>query len=163
MDTIAIGLCHVAGISERRVFWLQSAHDEYNGIPAHLSPEPGLHSGLMITQYTAAACCNELRLLATPASVGNISTAAGIEDYNSMGATAGNKLRDCVTLAEQVIAIELLNMATAIDHHRPLVSGTGVEAAYEMIRNVVPTLEADRSPAPDIESIVCLIRSGTLG
>lgn len=163
MDTIAIGLSHLAGISERRVFWLQSAHDEYNGVPAHLSPEPGLHSGLMITQYTAAACCNELRLLATPASVGNISTAAGIEDYNSMGATAGNKLRDCVILAEQVIAIELLNMATAIDHHRPLVSGTGVEAAYEMIRNVVPTLEADRSPAPDIESIVCLIRSGTLG
>ncbi|MDG2291193.1 MAG: histidine ammonia-lyase [Phycisphaerales bacterium] len=163
MDTIAIALSHVAGISERRVYWLQAAHDEYNGVPAHLSPEPGLHSGLMITQYTAAACCNELRLLATPASVGNISTAAGIEDYNSMGATAGNKLRDCITLAEQVIAIELLNMAAALDHHRPLLSGAGVEAAYEQIRSLVPPLDADRSPAPDIESLVGLIRSGTLG
>ena len=162
MDTIAIALSHLAGISERRVYWLQAAHDDYNRVPPHLSPEPGLHSGLMITQYTAAACCNELRLLATPASVGNIPTAAGIEDYNSMGATSGNKLRDCITLAEQVVAIELLNMAAALDHHRPLVSGAGIERAYEQIRAVVPVLDADRPPAPDIDAIVDLIRCGTL-
>ncbi len=163
MDTLAIALSHVAGISERRVYWLQAAHDDYNRVPAHVSPEPGLHSGLMITQYTAAACCNELRLLATPASVGNIPTAAGIEDYNSMGTTAGHTLHDCIRLAEQVIAIELLTMAEAFEHHRPLVSGNGVEAAHARIRSVVPALEEDRSPSPDIEAIVSLIRGGELG
>jgi len=162
MDALAIAMCHVAGISERRVFWLQAAHDDYNRVPAHLSPEPGLHSGLMITQYTAAACCNEMRLLATPASVGNIPTAAGIEDYNSMGTTSGHKLRDCIKLAEQVIAIELLTMAEAFEHHRPLASGKGVEAAHASIRSVVPALQEDRSPSPDIEAIISLIHSGAL-
>jgi len=87
-DTARIALCHVAGISERRVYWLLSAHDCENALPHHLSPSPGLHSGLMITQYTAAALCNELQCIATPASVGNVPTSAGIEDYNSMGATS---------------------------------------------------------------------------
>ncbi|MDG2201470.1 MAG: histidine ammonia-lyase [Phycisphaerales bacterium] len=162
MDSIAIALASAAGISERRVFWLQAAHDAFNRVPTHLSPEPGLHSGLMITQYTAAACCNELRILATPASVGNIPTAAGIEDYNSMGATSGLKLRRAVSIARKVIAIELLTMSEAIEHHRPLASGSGVEAAHAVIREVVPELTEDRPPAPDIEAIDGLIRSGAL-
>jgi len=162
MDSIAIALANAAGISERRVYWLQAAHDDFNRVPTHLSPEPGLHSGLMITQYTAAACCNELRLLATPASVGNIPTAAGIEDYNSMGATSGLKLRRAVMIARTVIAIELLTMSEAIEHHRPLASGDGVEAAHAIIREAVPPLTEDRPPAPDIEAIAGLIRRGAL-
>lgn len=157
MDSIAIALAHVAGISERRVFWLQAAHDEYNRVPTHLSPEPGLHSGLMITQYTAAACCNALRLLASPASVGNIPTAAGIEDYNSMGATSGLQLRRAVGIARMVIAIELLTMSEAIEHHRPLESGAGVEQAHALVRRHVPALTGDRPPTPDIEAIAGLI------
>ena len=160
MDSIAVALCTVAGISERRVYWLQAAHDDFNRVPTHLSPEPGLHSGLMITQYTAAACCNELRVLATPASIGNIPTAAGIEDYNSMGATAGLKLRRSVEVAARVIAIELLTMSEALEHHRPLTSGNGVEAAHARIREQVPPLTEDRPPAPDIEAIALMIRNG---
>ena len=162
MDSIAIGIANVAGISERRVYWLQASHDDFNRVPTHLSPQPGLHSGLMITQYTAAACCNELRILATPASVGNIPTAAGIEDYNSMGATSGLKLRRAVMLAQYVIGIELLTMSEAIEHHRPLSSGDGVEHAHAAIRRLVPPLTEDRPPAPDIEAIVGLIRAGAL-
>ena len=160
MDSIAIALCTIAGISERRVYWLQAAHDDFNRVPTHLSPEPGLHSGLMITQYTAAACCNELRILSTPASIGNIPTAAGIEDYNSMGATAGLKLRRAVAIAAKVIAIELLTMSEAIEHHRPLVSGHGVEAAHAVIREQVPPLTEDRPPTPDIEAIAAMIGNG---
>tara|TARA_Y100000589_G_scaffold329355_2_gene375637 strand:- start:4912 stop:6417 length:1506 start_codon:yes stop_codon:yes gene_type:complete len=160
MDSIAVALCTVAGISERRVYWLQAAHDDFNRVPTHLSPEPGLHSGLMITQYTAAACCNELRVLATPACIGNIPTAAGIEDYNSMGATAGLKLRRSVEVAARVIAIELLTMSEALEHHRPLTSGNGVEAAHARIREQVPPLTEDRPPAPDIEAIALMIRNG---
>ena len=160
MDSIAVALCAVAGISERRVYWLQASHDDFNRVPTHLSPEPGLHSGLMITQYTAAACCNELRVLATPASIGNIPTAAGIEDYNSMGATAGLKLRRSVEVAATVIAIELLTMSEALEHHRPLQSGRGVEAAHAVIREQVPPLTEDRPPAPDIELIASMIRNG---
>lgn len=162
MDSIAIGIANVAGISERRVYWLQASHDDFNRVPTHLSPQPGLHSGLMITQYTAAACCNELRILANSASVGNIPTAAGIEDYNSMGATSGLKLRRAVMLAQYVIAIELLTMSEAIEHHRPLTSGDGIEHAHAAIRGVVPPLIEDRPPAPDIEAIVGLIKAGAL-
>ena len=160
MDSITIALCTIAGISERRVYWLQAAHDDFNRVPTHLSPEPGLHSGLMITQYPAAACCNELRLLASPASVGNIPTAAGIEDYNSMGATAGLQLRRAVEIARRVVAIELLTMSEAIEHHRPLVSGKGVEAAHAVIRQQVPPLTEDRPPSPDIEAIALMIGNG---
>jgi histidine ammonia-lyase len=159
-DTAKISLCHVAGIAERRVFWLLSAHDCENPVPAYLSPVPGLHSGLMITQYTAAALCNELQTIANPASVGNIPTSAGIEDYNSMGATSVHYLRLAVELTRQVIAIELLVAAEGLEHQRPLKSGDGVERVHAAIRAVVPPLEEDRSPSPDIESLVELIMCG---
>ncbi|MCA9280796.1 MAG: histidine ammonia-lyase [Phycisphaeraceae bacterium] len=163
MDTLAIALSHIAGIAERRVYLLLSAGDPQNPVPAHLSPVPGLHSGLMITQYTAAACCNELVNIANPASVANIPTCAGMEDYNSFGPRACAKARRGVELCAQVVAIELLCAAQAIEHQRPLKSGAGVERAFETIREVVPCLDADRSPSPDIAAIVELILAGRFG
>ncbi len=157
-DAAITALCHLAGIAERRIFWALSGHDPHNQIPDYLSPQPGLHSGLMIVQYTAAAVCNELRALAYPASVGNISTSAGIEDYNSMGATSARRLRQAVTRARDVVAMELLVMAEAIDHQRPLRSGDGVEAQHAWVRTLVEPLAADRSPAPDIAALTCAMQ-----
>lgn len=163
MDTLAIALAHIAGIAERRVYLLLSATDPQNPVPAHLSPVPGLHSGLMITQYTAAACCNELINIANPASVANIPTCAGMEDYNSFGPRACAKARRGVELCAQVVAIEMLCAAQALEYQRPLRSGGGVERAFETIRQAVPRLDADRSPAPDIAAIEHLILAGRFG
>src|SRR5205814_294536 len=79
LDAITLAIAHIAGISERRTYYLLAATDSENPIPAYLSPQPGLHSGLMVAQYTAAACCNEIQGLCTPASVANLSTSAGME------------------------------------------------------------------------------------
>jgi histidine ammonia-lyase len=137
-----------------------SAHDRENPVKPYLSPSPGLHSGLMIAQYTAAACVNEMMTLATPASVGNVPTSAGIEDYNSMGATAALKAMRSLGLLRSVIAIELLVMAEALESQRPLKSGAGVERAFATVRAAVPKLERDRPPAPDIAKIEGLVRDG---
>jgi len=160
IDTLKIALCHIAGIAERRINWLLTASDSENPVNVYLSPQPGLHSGMMIVQYTAAACCNELQTLAHPASVHNIPTSAGIEDYNSMGATSAHQLRAAVDLCTNVIACELLVMAEAMEYQRPLRSGRGVEAAYDAIRSKVTRLTADRPPSPDIAAIAALIRAG---
>ncbi len=159
-DTAKIALCHIAGIAERRVFWLLSGRDCENPVPAYLSPVPGLHSGLMIAQYTAASLCNELQTIASPASVGNIPTSAGIEDYNSMGATAAHYLRIAVGLTTRGVAIELMVAAEGIEHQRPLRSGEGVEQTHAAVRAAVPHLEGDRPPGPDIEAIAGLIEAG---
>lgn len=162
LDTLRIPLTHLAGIAERRVYWVLSGHDTENPVTHYLAPDPGVHSGYMIAQYTAAALCNELQTLAHPASVGNIPTSAGIEDYNSMGATSALLARQSIRLARDVIAIELLVMTEAMEHQRPLRSGAGVETIVEHVRGVVPALTNDRAPSPDIARIAELIASGTL-
>lgn len=160
MDTAKIALAHVAGISERRVFWILAAVDSENPVRAYLSPEPGLHSGYMIAQYAAAACCNELQTLAHPASVGNVVTSAGIEDYNSMGATSALHLRMALDRALDTIAIELLVMSEGLEYQRPLRSGAGVEDLHASVRRAVPRLVCDRPPSPDIALLSRLIREG---
>lgn len=162
-DCLSIAIAHIAGISERRVYYLLSATDNQNPINAHLSPHPGLHSGLMIAQYTAAAACNEIQTLAAPASVHNIPTSAGMEDYNSMGVTAAHQAWRALDLARHVIAIELLCSAEALEYQRPLRSGDGVEKIHTLIRQEVPRLTEDRPPTPDIEKLVRLIREGAFG
>jgi histidine ammonia-lyase len=163
LDLLRIALCHVAGIAERRVFWVLSGADTVNPVTPYLASDPGLHSGLMVAQYTAAALCNELGVLSHPASPGNISTSAGIEDYNSMGATAALLAMQSVDLLRNVIAIELLVMTQAFEHQRPLRSGPGVEAAYEVVRSQVKPFTADRTPAPDIAKVAALIGAGAIG
>lgn len=162
LDVLAIVFSHIAGISERRVYHMLSAFDKEAQLAPYLSPDPGLHSGLMIAQYTAAACCNELVGLANPASVANLSTSAGIEDYNSFGPRGAAKAARACELATNVIAIELLAAAEAVERHRPLRSGTSVEHAIGRIRQEVAPLTADRPPAPDIAAIAGLIARGEL-
>jgi histidine ammonia-lyase len=117
----------------------------------------------MIAQYVAAACCNELIGLAAPASVANIPTSAGMEDYNSMGATSALKLRRSIERVRQVVAIELLCATEALEYQRPLRSGDGVERAYETVRRVVSKRSADRPPSTDIAAIEQLIVNGEFG
>lgn len=160
LDTLAISISHIAGISERRTFWILSAREPESGLHPYLAPHPGIECGLMIAQYTAAACCNELIGLATPASVANIATSAGIEDYNSFAPRAAAKAERALTLAEKVVAIEFVTSAEALDLHRPLRSGPGVERAHEIVRSLVPRREGDRPPAPDIEAVAHAIALG---
>jgi histidine ammonia-lyase len=160
LDTLVIALAHVAGIAERRIYFLLAASDAENHLNPHLSPDPGLCSGLMIAQYVAAACCNELIGLATPASVANIPTSAGMEDYNSMGANSAAKARRALERVTDVVSIELLCAAEALEYHRPLRSGAGVEAAHAVVREVVSRRTTDRPPAPDIRALARLILAG---
>ncbi len=160
LDVLAIALSHVAGISERRVFYMLSGSEPEAALPTFLTPQAGLQSGLMIAQYTAAACCNELIGLANPASVANLSTSAGMEDYNSFGPRSAAKAARAAELVRAVIAIELLCAATGLDHHRPLRSGEAVEAGFAIIRQHVAPLTCDRPPAPDIRAIEGLIDDG---
>jgi histidine ammonia-lyase len=160
LDAFNIALTHVAGIAERRVYYLLAASSAENRLNPQLSPIPGLHSGLMIAQYVAAACQNELIGLANPASVANLSTSAGMEDYNSFGAHAALKARRVVERVSEVVAIELLCAAEALEYQRPLRSGAGIEAAFAAVREVVSKRTRDRPPAPDIGAILALIRAG---
>ncbi|HWB19566.1 MAG TPA: histidine ammonia-lyase [Phycisphaerales bacterium] len=160
LDVLKIALCHVAGIAERRIFWILAASDSESHVPAYASPKPGLHSGYMIVQYTAAALCNELQTLCVPASVANISTSAGMEDYNSMGATSAHQAWRAMELARNVVAAELLVMAEGLEYHRPLRSGKGVEKAHERIRTNVARLTVDRPPGKDIRTIAWRIAGG---
>jgi histidine ammonia-lyase len=158
LDAAKMALVPMAAISERRTFWILSGHDAHNPVKPYLAGNPGTESGLMIAQYAAAACCNELQVLAHPASAHNVPTSAGIEDINSMGATSANHLRAAVRLATDVIAIELLVMAEGLEAQRPLRSGAGVEALHAEVRARVPRLAGDRPPAGDIAAVGAAIR-----
>lgn len=160
LDMLNVALTHVAGIAERRVYYLLAASSAENRLNPQLSPIPGLHSGLMIAQYVAAACCNELIGLATPASVANLSTSAGMEDYNSFGAHSALKARRVIERVSEVVAIELLCAAEALEYQRPLRSGEGIEVAFAAVREVVARRTRDRPPAPDIAALVGLIAEG---
>lgn len=163
LDVLSIAMSHVAGISERRTFWLLAGLDSESHLRPYLTPQPGLCSGLMIAQYTAAACCNEIVGLCMPASVANIPTSAGIEDYNSFGPRSGAKAHRAIELARNVIAIELLCAAEGLEYQRPLKSGAGVERAHGVLRGMVARLTNDRPPAPDIAAIAEKVRSGAFG
>ncbi|CAE7757412.1 hutH [Symbiodinium sp. CCMP2592] len=159
LDTLAIGIAHLAGISERRMYHILSVFDPESQLRAFMSPKPGVMSGFMIVQYAAAAICNELIGLANPASVANLSTCAGMEDYNSFGPRSAAKASRALKLARSVIASELLCSAEGIECHRPHTSGHRIEAAITAIREVVAPLTEDRTPSPDIAAIEELIRS----
>lgn len=163
LDTLAIGITHLAGIAERRVYHMLSVFDPESELTAFMSPKPGVMSGFMIVQYAAAAMCNELIGLATPASVANLSTCANMEDYNSFGPRSAAKAARGVHLARSVIATELLCAAEGVEAHRPHRSGEAVESAVDIIRQVVPPLTEDRTPAPDIAAIESLIEKDAFG
>ncbi len=160
LDVLAIALCHIAGISERRTYLITGAFEPESRLKPFLAPQPGLQSGFMIAQYTAAACVNEMVGLANPASVANVPTCAGMEDYNSFGPRSAAKARRALDLARKVVAIEMLCAAEGLECHRPLKSGRAVEQAHVIIRERVARLTEDRSPTEDIGAIESLIAAG---
>src|SRR5213075_1551011 len=122
-------------IGERRIDRLTNP-DKSEGLPAFLARKPGVESGFMVAQVAAASLINEARILAHPASIDNVTTSGGKEDHVSMGMTGALKLRSIVDLAENLLAIELLAGAEALEHRRPLRAGRGAENACEIVRQV---------------------------
>jgi histidine ammonia-lyase len=160
LDHLTLALCELASFSERRVYALLSP--SYAGLPPFLSPQPGLGSGLMIAQYTAAALVNECQVLSHPAGAGSIPTSAGTEDFNSMGAFAALKAREVVERAAQVIAIELVCACQGLEFHRPLRTTPPLERALEQVRELVPRLQEDRSLAAELAALAQALRTGSL-
>jgi histidine ammonia-lyase len=158
-DYAAIVLTDLAGITERRIDRLLNP-DINEGLPAFLSPDPGLSSGFMMAQIVAAALINECQVLAHPSSTGTIPTSGGKEDHVSMGMTGAIKLRQIVEHAERIVGIELMCAAQGLEARRPLKSGREVERVYEAVRAVVPRLEQDRVLATDIDALAAAVQSG---
>ncbi|MBY8997672.1 MAG: histidine ammonia-lyase, partial [Candidatus Thorarchaeota archaeon] len=151
MDFLGIALAEIANISERRINRLVNPH--LSGLPAFLTTEGGLESGMMIAQYTAAALVSENKVLAHPASVDSIPTSADQEDHVSMGTIAARKASSILENVKNVVAIEYMCSAQGIDLLAPLKASEPLEAAKSTIRKVVPKLEDDRTLTPDIEKI----------
>lgn len=154
-DQVAIALATLGGISERRIE--QMTNPLTSMLPAFLTPEPGLNSGFMIAQVTAAALTSENKALATPHSVDSISTSGNQEDYVSMGMSGARRLSRMLTNLRHTIAIELLCACQGIDLLAPLQTGALAKKAYAAVRAKSPKLTADRPLAPDIEAIAALI------
>jgi len=159
-DMIGLALCEIGSIAERRIAML--VDPALSGLPAFLTPRPGLNSGFMIPQVTAAALVSENKQRAYPASVDSIPTSANQEDHVSMAAHGARRLLDMADNASAVIGIELLAACQGIDFHAPLQSSDPLEAAHQHLRAKVPALEDDRHFHPDMEAATALIRSGSL-
>ena len=159
-DMIAMALCEIGSISERRIAML--VDPALSGLPAFLTPRPGLNSGFMIPQVTAAALVSENKQRAYPASVDSIPTSANQEDHVSMAAHGARRLLDMADNVSAVIGIELLAACQGIDFHAPLKSSDALEAAHKHLRDAVPPLEDDRHFHPDMEAATALVRTGSL-
>jgi histidine ammonia-lyase len=160
LDVLAVAAAGLAAISERRTERL--LNPALSGLPPFLTRDPGLNSGLMMAQVTAAALVSENKILCHPASIDSIPTEAGQEDHVSMGPIAARKARTVVGHALQVVAIELLAACQALDLGPGLRPGRGVEAARRAVRARVPGLAGDRVLAPDLEAVAILVRDGGL-
>jgi histidine ammonia-lyase len=152
LDFLAIALTNLATISERRIDRLVNP-DLNQGLPAFLTPEPGVNSGFMMAQVTAASIASECKVLSHPASVDTIPTDGNKEDVVPMAMTAAWKLRRVVRNVRYVLAVELMCAAQGIDCRAPLKPGRGVARAHEAVRRLVAPLERDRSFSPDIERL----------
>ena len=158
-DYAAIALTDLMSITERRIDRLVNP-DSNEDLPPFLTAHPGISSGFMMLQVTAAALLNEAKVLAHPASIDNVPTDGGKEDHVSMGMTSATKLRSIVKLAEMATAIELMAGAQALEYHAPLAPGRGVKQAYEIVRRHVAPLTHDRAMAGDIEKLTSAIIRG---
>ena len=164
LDFLAVALTTLQAIAERRVERLVNP-DLSQGLPAFLTRDPGLSSGFMMVQITAASLVAESRSLAMPASIGSIPTDANQEDFVPMGMAAALKTRRILGNAQKVVAAELLCGAQGLDFLQPLRPGRGVEALYRRVRapaDGVAPLEADRPPAPDLARLTALVAGGAL-
>jgi histidine ammonia-lyase len=159
-DIIAIALCEIGSLAERRIAMLVDA--ALSGLPAFLTPRPGLNSGFMIPQVTAAALVSENKQRAYPASVDSIPTSANQEDHVSMAAHGARRLLSMARNTSAVVGIELLTAAQGCDFHSGLTSSEPLEAVRRMIRERVPMLGDDRLMQPDMEHAIDLVRSNSL-
>jgi histidine ammonia-lyase len=161
LDFLAVALSALAGISERRIERLVNPSLN-EGLPPFLAPGAGLNSGFMLPQVTAAALVSENKVLSHPASVDSITTSGNKEDYVSMGMTAAIKLKRVVENTRNVLAIEAMAVAQALDFLAPLKTSKRGQIAQTAIRSVSPIIEKDRVMHGDIEKISALIAAGTL-
>ena len=159
-DMIAMALCEIGSLAERRIAML--VDPALSGLPPFLTPRPGLNSGFMIPQVTAAALVSENKQRAWPASVDSIPTSANQEDHVSMAAHGSRRLLAMAANADAVLGIELLAACQGCDFHAPLTSSPVVEAVRATVRVQVPTLADDRHMAPDIAAATALIASGAV-
>lgn len=159
-DALANACAEIGGLSERRIALLIDS--TLSGLPAFLTPNPGLNSGFMIAHVTAAALVSENKTLAHPASVDSLPTSANQEDHVSMATFAARKLNTIAENVRQIIAIELLAAAQGFEFHRPLKSSDSIEKLHSMIRESVSPYNEDRYFAPDISAISELINQDRL-
>jgi histidine ammonia-lyase len=159
-DMIALALCEIGSLAERRVAML--VDPALSGLPAFLTPKPGLNSGFMIPQVAAAALVSENKQRAYPASVDSIPTSANQEDHVSMATHGARRLLAMAENVVNIIAIELLAAAQGCDFHAPMRSSAALEEARAALRAQVPHLEDDRFLAPDIAMAAELVRGGAL-
>jgi histidine ammonia-lyase len=158
-DCLAIVCANLAVISERRID--RVVHPDFNqGLPPFLARQPGLESGFMMQQVTAAALASECKLLAHPASVDSIPTDGNKEDVVPMAMGAAVKLRKAVRNLRHVIAIELFVAAEGLEYRRPLRSSAPVEAAHDVVRSLVAASTGDRVWAPDMTRLAEAIARG---
>jgi histidine ammonia-lyase len=160
-DTIAIALCEVGSISERRVSVL--VDPKMSGLPAFLTEDSGVNSGLMIPQVTAAALVSENKSLAFPASIDSIPTSAGQEDHVSMAPIAARKAAQIARNAAGVIAVELMAGAEGIDYHAPLRTSAKLQKVYGGVRAHSPHFTADRYWADEMSALQSAVLAGEIG
>jgi histidine ammonia-lyase len=151
MDTAAIGLSELANISDQRIQKL--INPTLSGLPAFLTKDPGLNSGMMIVQVASAALVSENKVLSHPASVDSIPTSADKEDHVSMGVTAARKARQILANVRHVLAMELLCGYQGVALLRPLKSSKPLESVWDVLRGIVPPIEQDRAFHADITAI----------
>lgn len=159
-DILALAICEIGSLAERRIAML--IDPALSGLPAFLTPNPGLNSGFMIPQVTAAALVSENRQRATPASVDSIPTSANQEDHVSMAAHGARRLQPMLRNAEAILGIELLVAAQGCDFHAPLKSSEALESVRTQLRTSVPFMEHDRWMHADMEAANAIVRSGAL-
>ena len=156
LDFLAIALAELGSISERRTYQLISGS---RNLPPFLIDNPGLNSGFMIPQYTAASIASQNKQLATPASVDSIVSSNGQEDHVSMGANAATKALRIMDNLERILAIELMNASQAIEFRRPLKSSDFIEMFLKSYREEVPLVKEDRILHYDIQKSVAFLNS----
>jgi len=159
-DMIALTICEIGSLAERRIAML--VDPALSGLPAFLTPKPGLNSGFMIPQVTAAALVSENKQRAYPASVDSIPTSANQEDHVSMAAHGARRLMAMAENAVAVLGIELLAAAQGCDFHAGLASSAPLEAVRSLLRERVPTLDDDRYFHPDMRAANSLVKSGAV-
>ena len=156
LDFLGIALAELGSISERRTYQLISG---LRGLPPFLVGNPGLNSGFMIPQYTAASIVSQNKQLATPASIDSIVSSNGQEDHVSMGANAATKALKIVKNLERILAIELMNASQALEFRRPLKSSDFLESFVKTFREEVPLVENDRILHYDIENSIAFLQN----